>query len=632
MDEKLKKFCYYYLNENHTNQNYNELIGLAKDEEELKTLEKKAQNLATKLQNITSQIGYGTDFESFYNILQEYLDKKDEFKEEKKKKYLKILTSLALIYDIDLKNELEEFVTSIDVKAKNEAIRRYCHYLLSQDADSEALEELHSYLQENHLNEENIKELASKHLENIYALTKKVSYNADLQSFSNLFDEYISRKKDMSELEKEYYLRILYHLSKIYKIDLRAKLETTKSQIISKQEIAKELTNPLENNSLLKAMLYQRYNNGNFCIKELSLPQDHYPKENDENYNPQEELASLLIKLYAIFLDKLNNYAHDDINHHFINILTEEEQQTLKNINEQDLLNFLKAQAEHQTKEKIIQELNISSSLYTFIKESISTILNSYQSSSMFKVEDNSSTIAIYLNTSNCKETYLFLSSYIKECVMNNIHYQFQLLNDFNHYNKEQLILYANYTDFFEKIKILNLLNDKNLAWIKTFGTPIHSGAKYENSYYSLSFIGLKDSAQNLYLPYNDYFDLLSEVAYYRVLAKLIITKIKEQKNIEIINNFIDLEIIERNNSEWIPTNLLYNGVPFLQIKDIINKYLAEVSNSLNKYMEEEDKTKILITEFQKSLRYLINKIEKQPKKAINNIALNKEFETYLKS
>ncbi len=58
-------------------------------------------------------------------------------------------------------------------------------------------------------------------------------------------------------------------------------------------------------------------------------------------------------------------------------------------------------------------------------------------------------------------------------------------------------------------------------------------------------------------------------------------------------------------------------------IKDIINKYMPEVSKTMAIYMDNGERQEELLPEFIKSIRYLSNIYSGKDKKAENNFVLN---------
>jgi len=101
MDELFRKFCYYYI----TKDNTISLDELKKESKEnFKKYQKKAQKYVKNLQKKVQKLGYNLDFESFCNLLEEYINKKDNLNDSAKKEYLKILVYLKYMMWIFVKN------------------------------------------------------------------------------------------------------------------------------------------------------------------------------------------------------------------------------------------------------------------------------------------------------------------------------------------------------------------------------------------------------------------------------------------------------------------------------------------------------------------------------------------------
>ncbi len=218
----------------------------------------------------------------------------------------------------------------------------------------------------------------------------------------------------------------------------------------------------------------------------------------------------------------------------------------------------------------------------------------------------------ISINTKNNPSTYEFLIKYITKCIEKKLNYD--MYGFINEYNNVHTYLYTTAKDLKIKLKIINEigLDDVNIP-------PLHESIV---TFYSVSHLGIIDKEGEVIANYNTYFDELSEVAYYRVLSKLILTKIRIDEDLDIINNFISLNNVTTVNTNS-PLQALYNKKTFNNIKDIVNRYIPDVSNTLRIYMSDEQQIKNIIDEFKKSMTYIVNAISKQPIKQKNNIALN---------
>ena len=458
---------------------------------------------------------------------------------------------------------------------------------------------------------------AYKYLIKIEYEIKKLGFEINVNTFNDMCSKYLELKKDLKDKEKINYLKILSILAEIMGENLREKLSEhipEKSSSLSK--LLKSLSNPLTNSKLLKSLIYQRYNNGAFNVEELPIINEKAKITQIERISYNKIEAKLLYKLYSIFVDKLVNYAVEDLNSIFVNCLEENDLERLKELTEDDIYDFIKG-LNHESIEDTCTNLNISSNLYKFINLSIETIdyktkeIGKYPST-MFNSENNEITFEITLNLSEVEETYLLLNKYIRKCIENNLNYQMSILN-IDNINKNSICLYANELDLIKKIGILNNIKKTHPEWIDKVNIPLQNHASLGNSYYSISIYSINNNS------YNEYFNQVSEISYYRILSKIILNKITNEKDLKIINDFINFEKIT------IKQNILdidFNNNSFYDIKDLINTYLPEIINTLKIYMEKEDKFKIIIKEFSKSLLYLSNLLNNQDKKRKSNIAL----------
>ena len=127
MEKIFKSLCEYYLN-NEKNPNIEKILEQSSEEEK-----NKAMQYADLLQVQTRKIGYNADFESFCNMFENYINIKDTLDDSKKSNYLKILISLSKIYGINLRDELEKFVSNKeDIKLNQEKnlFYRFCFAVL----------------------------------------------------------------------------------------------------------------------------------------------------------------------------------------------------------------------------------------------------------------------------------------------------------------------------------------------------------------------------------------------------------------------------------------------------------------------------------------------------------------------
>ncbi len=619
MEELFSKFCRYYILKG-TAEELEELKKLSKDN--FKDYQKKALKYAKNLRHKTNKMGFDTDFESFCNMLENYIEKKDQMNDVDKKNYLKVLVSLSTIHNINLREELERYVSYKEVSEPKETqfeiFKKFCLYNLNHSNSVEDFNELKNLASSSKIEFKEFQQKSICFIEEVKKLADKLGFNTDKESLYLMVNEYNNHKRKMTDNQKASYLRILLYLSEIYDVNLRKLLLTKKeknNQIHQPDnEILTHLTNPLDNSKLLDNMLKERYNSGSFDIELL------YEKEYENNNDNLNQIqANLVYKLYRIFLDKMSNYAYDDLNIKYTSLVTDEDLYRLDTLSEEDLYNILLEFNKNEQKHYICKKYKLTENLFEFInltfKEATcfnSELLNS--NFSLFNTKLEESTISIYLN-GNLSTIFKILSEYIRSCTQNNLWYEIRRSNKSNSY-----ILSANNNDFAKKITILNnisqIINTNDLIINPICGT-------IDNSYYGISSVGLIKN-NTLIMPYFDYINYISELSYYRVLAKLVINKVEDEKALDIIENFInltDFKVIENNYID-----IKYNNINFDTIKDLINQYIPLIINTLQIYMNEDDQKDKLVLEFRKSLIYISNLINNREKKEFVNICLFNNF------
>ena len=217
----------------------------------------------------------------------------------------------------------------------------------------------------------------------------------------------------------------------------------------------------------------------------------------------------------------------------------------------------------------------------------------------------------------NNEKTFKFLARYIIKCIENNVSYNMKNILDDN-LTRERTILLANKDNLYTKLSILDEIGCESEDIIDSFDKPIISSATYDNKYYGISVYKVGE------LEYNDFFDNVAEVAYYRLLAKLEVNKVHNEDSLKLLNSFLALDKVEGNN----PLEAIYDGNSFNDIKDVINRYIVEISKTLDMYMESRDKVQILVKEFGKSMGYIASICMNNKKSNKINIALSdKEFD-----
>lgn len=619
MEELFAKFCRYYVL-NGTEEEYQELVNLSGPN--FKEYQKKALKFSKNLKRKTQKMGFNIDFESFCNMLEDYINKKDNLSDPEKKNYLKILLSLSNIHDINLREELEKYVSYKDSTNDDELykniFKKFCCYNLTTNNTVEDFNDLKSLAQENNLDFYELQQKSISFVEEIKELIEKLGFSNDENSFYQMVDEYKNQKKHMTDTQKASYLRILLYLSEIYEVNLRELLFNSKDINSENKENSFNLNNiinPLDNNILLSDMLSQRFNNGQFDIENL------YQVESNQNseYDYSKIQANLIFKLFRIFIDKMSNYAYEDLNPKYSSLIGEEELSLLDSLTEEKIYNILIDINKSESNHYICKKYKITDNLYKFILLSANEATNlkdniKGSTYSLFNYNYSKPTIAIYISGEE-KNIFNFLNDYIKQCIQNDLSYDLE--SSYNRHNNTYILL-SNKEEFMKKINILDSLAQK---WNKKLFKPNPITRTINDTYYGITDIGMLYPENDILIPYFSYIDIISEVSYYRILSKLIVNKITDTKAQDIINNFISLNDLKINNIESLEFSINDNN--FDMIKDLVNQYIPLVINTLNIYMEDQRKKENIIIEFRKSLLYISNILSKNDKKENSNIALN---------
>ena len=92
MDNIFRKFCQYYI----TNKDPKVLEELREiSQDEFEDYDTEVKTFLNDLQHSLKKLGYSIDFESFCNLLEEYINKKETLTDEEKREYLKYLPSYS---------------------------------------------------------------------------------------------------------------------------------------------------------------------------------------------------------------------------------------------------------------------------------------------------------------------------------------------------------------------------------------------------------------------------------------------------------------------------------------------------------------------------------------------------------
>ncbi len=621
MENIFQKLCQFYLNneDKEDNEEFKNLVNEV-NKDELN----KIQKLVAKIRKNTKELGYGSDFDSYCVIFEDYINKKDDLSEEEKTNYLKVLVTLSKVYEIDLRDELKVYISDKKSVSQKEIFYRFCRYSLEPNDDVEEFNELQKLAKEQNVDFQEVQKNAIVFVEDIKKQIEKYQIEVTDNYFEAMFNDYLNKKSSFTNQEKAEYLRILLYLSEIYNLNLRERLIEEKKD--KKIVVNEKINCLLDNDEVLRTMLVQRYDNCYFDIKALYLKSDKLTAKNDK-YDYLKMQADLTYRLYSIFVDKIENYAFDDLNSAYANLVGENELDRLKNLNREEIYELLTLINKNEPVNYLIRKFKLTSNLYNFIVKSLEEATDIYSENvgtkehNMFNVPLDDNDIVIYLSGPLFESNFI-INEYIKGCALNNVNYE---LNIEQTDLTSNTYLYANKNDLTIKLDILDKIGEKHKDLIKTLAMPMKLSTIINNSYYGLSKRYVVND-NNYVLNYIDYFNYLSEVSYYRVLAKIVLSKIDDEKNKTIIEDFINLKNVTFNEQEL--RNLeeaKYNGVLFNVVKDLINQYIPSINNILSEYISSSSPKKTLVEEFRKSLMYLNNKCYNYDKNKQDNISLDKE-------
>ncbi len=619
MEELFCKYCAYYISGKNNEEELERLNKEAK--ENAKEYQKKTLKFVKNLRHKANKLSYDIDFESFCALLEDYIAKKSDLEDKEKRVILKVLFSMSKIYDVNLREELEKYVSYKKVTnrqiTERDVFISFCKYNLNPNDDISEFNRLTSICNANQLNFDEIHEHSLIFVEEIKLLTEKLGFTSSLEDVYKMIAKYQKDKSTMSDNEKTSYLKLLLYLCEMYNINLREQItkEPVKENDSSNHKLS---NNPLKNPELISNLLKERYENGYFRIEDFIYNCDII-KEEDYDYN--EEIANLAFTIYQQFLAKFTNYAYDDLNPLYSNMITEEDMLRLEELTEEDIYHILTEINKHESTHYICKKFKLPESLYKFIYKSIFETIDlktksiGINSHSLFNLPSTKNSISIYLNGPDITIIEL-LKKYIKKCIDNNLNYELDGLC-FNN-NTFKTIIYSNKENFKDKIDIIeNIIKENpNISENLTITFPFSCHKK--DKIYSISrrYIVANDEQ----ISYIDYTNALLEISYYRIIAKIAIAKIKDKKDKETVDNFINLNNLTCSNLN--PLDSSFKDIPFTTIKDIINNYIAEITNTLHKYIIDSAYQNNITEEFIKAILYISNLIEEKDKKQTRNITI----------
>ena len=605
LDKKL--YLYFINNENKLALNEIEQLykdqGLNINDYKYKT-KKSVKKMLKELKKYSIYSLTKDNFTKITNIHEDY-----ELTDQEKENLDKIIKKLSIIHDINEEDEPQDKTKLTD----EEIFYKFCSYYISDVESTDTYNELLDLSKEYDFNFNEMQASTIDFVEKLKLSLEKFSLNISYDSFTYLLTRYKQEKKKLTDKKKAEYLKILAVLSRIYNINLRDELSNNDNiEVVETIDIS-EFANPLDNYELLKQLLKERYDNGVFCVEKVKLDNDISP-DDSENYDNTKEQANLILRILNIFYDKLTNYAEEDINEFFTSLITEDDIPRIDTLTEKDIYTFIMAVNNRIDKDSICNKLNINFTLYNFLILLLDTT-NIYDdfiginNKNIFKTTDYTPEYIIYLNTPNSKETSYFLTEYIIKCIENNLDYYLKGLN-INGNNKDRTIIYSQEKDLKNKLSIIEEILNNNSNISNKFGTPIPFVTTSDRQYALSNYI-------NEEITYINYFNDLCELSYYRVLSKLLLNKINNDNEKNIIDSIIDLNNVS---PKELPSKSIYNAYSFDEIKDTINRHIPDIINTIRLYIEEETNIEEFVKEFKKSLQYIYNVNNNLIKKEENNI------------
>lgn len=603
MNEMFLKMCQHLLNKENNINDDDEL-----DKEEYRNTRKKAHKYLKKLKKETHKIGYDIDFESFCNLLENYISQKDNMTDEEKKQYLKILVKLSQLHEVNLREELEKYVTTKKLPQINEReiFNQFCHYYINSNSSVEEYNSLKELAQNNNINFKEYEENAITYVENLKQEAESLGLSTNYEQFPEILNKYLNAKIHMTDQEKSKVLRVLASISDIYGINLRDLLTITPSSNKEDNDSSHlSISNPLDNKIFLKAYLLQRYQTGSFNVSQFEPQKTSSLKSDWQDWE-----NNLIYILINIFLEKWNNYAREDINELYLNDLTVEDVEKMTNI----------------TLEEIKEFDSLSPTLKDFIinlKDTVDITKDHIGSKTknLLNVSSSPNILVINLN-GEIKTMQLIMTEYIKNCLSQNIPYDLTY-NDSNN----SCLIYTSLKDFKTKINILEDILNMHSQLSKNLKKPFVFSGCVKKRKYGIMPIGYLTPDGQCLTEYPDYLNNIAEVSYYRTISKIITPKLNTESHQKMIQDFIDLENYQNDKASYNPLNATYNGKSFREIKDIINSYIPEIRNTLSIYMDDPEKIEIIVNEFKKSFQYITNKVEGRDKKAKMNLIINSYLE-----
>ncbi len=198
--------------------------------------------------------------------------------------------------------------------------------------------------------------------------------------------------------------------------------------------------------------------------------------------------------------------------------------------------------------------------------------------------DDKRYSVRIYLNIKNQKILAEFLKLYAQLCNVYKINYNMKgIYKPVDIDENDMGILYLNPDDLTLRIRIIERIINDHPDWIKEFGEPPLNCSRFGTGIYGIAHGGGTSDVSNPYniiQTYNDFFDHVVLVAYYRLLAtsiKLSHYKFKDDEERNTVHSLLNPETIDFGESiSNIPTAMNFNNIKFSKHKGIIDRIISD--------------------------------------------------------
>ena len=337
-------------------------------------------------------------------------------------------------------------------------------------------------------------------------------------------------------------------------------------ELISLEKFAKSLSDPLENSTLLKAILLHKLEkdqlfregkvrNNRLRIRSLEIPETLFPSDKmryseEEYFAFRAEIIKYILSKYALLLktDKKR-----------IKFMAEEsfspfEIMTIENISKYSLdkiRSIISNPSMLSPKiakliEKVYSVTNIDEQVHDTIFVHAGNLRRRKPNANI--VELNKSQVRFYLNTPINNTVLLFAKEYFKHCIDEGIDFSSKIGYESGSSVSARTILYQDLADVPKAISILEKIRREHPEIINKFGTVPQQCARINDSYYGIGHIGICDKTGKNWATYNDYIDRVSDFAFIIMKASLIASQASLNPNIKLEDKLFCRAVYEMEN------------------------------------------------------------------------------------